>query len=185
MTYPDSLRGIAIIIIAGFITVYGIVGGISYFSGTIYSDDVVYPVNLKRKNVVYATARFATALDVERSLWLKVNDRSIEKKDMQFLVRIIDDKGEVHAEFEEDFRRGYLRNSSGKAQYYRLGAHSFPAGFSGYFQYVVKGGWIPSHDGILAVRNRQNSEVPYRYAIIMGVGVMMLILGIRQLPGNA
>ena len=182
MSYPDSLRGIATVILASLIALYGLIGGISYYAGNTYGDEVAFPVTLRRKNVVMPTAPYGVAEQVQRSVWLKVPDRQIENKDFQILVRIIDRQGETLAEMEENFRMGYLRSSAGDQQYYRLDGVEFPAGFSGYLQYVTSGEWEAPYDGTLVLRYRRKSTHPFKYGLVLAVGVMILMIGLRQIP---
>lgn len=182
MSYPDSLRGIAIVIVASLITLYGLIGGISYYAGSLYRDEVAFPISLHRKNIVLPTAGYGVAEESRRSMWLKVTDRKIENKDLQLKVRVIDGQGEVLTEAEEDFRMGFLRNSAGKGQYYRLGNIDFPAGFHGHFQYVSTGSWEAPYDGTLVLRYREKSTLPFKHGLVLAVGIMILMIGLRQMP---
>ncbi|MCA9402667.1 MAG: hypothetical protein KC897_02700 [Candidatus Omnitrophica bacterium] len=182
MTYPDSLRGIALIIVSSFITIYGLVGGISQISGQIYRDDLVYPVSLHNPGKELQTALLSVDRNETRSFWLRVPDRRIENRDMQFQLRLIDGAGNAVADWSEDFRSGYLRNSTGRRHYYRIGQHDFTAGFTGYFRYATGGSWRPTYNGVLVLRDKGQGAVPYKFLGVIGVGVMILIIGLRQLP---
>lgn len=182
MTYQESLRGIALIIISALITIYGIVGGVSQISAHKYRDDVVFPVTLQSPQRELQTAIFTAGADETRSFWLRYPNRRLENKDLQFRLRVVDVNGKALAEWNQDFRAGYLRDSAGRWQYYKIGQQAFGAGFKGYFHYMTAGSWRPQSDGVLVLRDKGEGAVPFKYLAVIGVGVMILVIGFRQLP---
>ena len=109
-------------------------------------------------------------------------DRQIENKDFGFTTTLVDVEGDYLEEFSENFVRGYLRNSSENGHYYSLGKYTFPAGFKGAFQYSAGGSWQPPYPGTLVLRKRGGQMIPMKYAVVLFIGGMLMVMGVRNLP---
>jgi hypothetical protein len=108
------------------------------------------------------TGEFSLKEERDLSLWLKLPNRQIENKDFEIDVFLVGENDTVDAKFNEDFRLGYFRNSSGKGQYYKIGVHSFPGDFSGHFRYKSKGKWVPPFQGKLVLRQDSAPSFPIK-----------------------
>jgi hypothetical protein len=113
------------------------------------------------------------------SVWLKVHNRQIENKDFVISVSFVGENGKKKAELAKNFRFGYLRNSAGKEQYYKLGSHLFENDFSGYLSYTTSGTWIPPFEGFLVIR-----RLPLRQISVFLIGIIILITGIGTIAKN-
>lgn len=160
---------------------------IQHFAGTLYEDVQEFPLSWSQTDSIESRTRdFTITNKNDLSFWLKMPDRQIENKDVTLQVSLVDAGGRILTEVGEDFRIGYLRNSFGRGQYYKLGAYRFPADFKGYLRYDIGSGWVPpSHNGLLVLRRSQPFSLPIRPILIFLAGILVLVTGIGTIVRQA
>lgn len=184
MNKPKLIFGIALTVLGICIMLTGMVMGIFRFTSNSYRDIYTFPISLTQENESRQNLRFRTKGEVDFSFWLKMPDRKIENKKFRFGVALVSSEGYQQASFEENFRFGYLRNSAGKGQYYRLGRYHSENEFDGFLQYNSSGKWRPVSDGFIVLRRQEQVVTPLKSIWIFIVGLAGLILGIGTLLKN-
>ena len=184
MNKRKLILGVFIIALGGIIMLTSMVSGIIYFAANLYEDIHTFPAKLPDSPLSSKTDNFREKRGNEVSVWLKVHNRQIENKDFVISVSIVEENGKKKAEFAENFRFGYLRNSAGKGQYYKLGSHLFENDFSGYLSYTTSGTWIPPFEGFLVIRRSQGLPLPLRQISVFLIGIIILITGIGNIAKN-
>ncbi len=145
--------------------------------GGLYREIKVFSINFPKETDVLKTEQLEFESG-QLSLWLKMPNRQIENKEFTFSVSLISDRQEKLANFQEDFNFGYFRQSSGQAQYYKLGEYSVEKPFSGYLSYQTTGSWEPPHSGQLALRQRtKNSLFSSEQIVSFIAGLFLTIVG--------
>ncbi len=177
--------GILITVAGGIIIATSMVFAIMHFAGSLYKDLHIFNINLQATPVPLKTKEFSIKEGKELSLWLKLPNREIENKDFAMSVFLIGKNDIVDTKFNEDFRFGYFRNSSGEGQYYKIGKHHFHSGFNGYFRYETKGKWVPSFEGKLVLRQDSSSFYPVKQIGLFVVGIFVLVVGIGTIVKNS
>ena len=178
MIKPRLIFGIALTFLGGCIMLIGMIQGIIRYSTGAYRDIHTFPISLNPDNGSRENLRFRTKGKVDFSFWLKMPDRKIENKRFRFGVDLISNEGVRHASFKENFRFGYLRNSSGKGQYYRLGRYHSEDEFNGYLQCQSSGKWRPTSDGFIVLRRKEPVATPVKSIWIFCFGLAGMILGV-------
>ena len=114
------ILGILITVAGGIIMVTSMVFAIIHFAGNLHEDIRTFNINLQNSPTSSATQKFSIKEEKSLFLWLKLPNRQIENKDFEIDVSLIRENDIEEAKFNEDFRFGYFRNSSGKGQYYKF-----------------------------------------------------------------
>lgn len=184
MNKTKFLLGILITILGAIIMLVSMVSGIALFAEAIYEDIYAFPARLSISTDNLETDSFSVKAGNNFSLWLKVPNRKIENKDFTFSANLVEQNGRTIADFGEDFRFGYLRNSYGRGQYYKLGSHNFRDDFIGYLSYATSGKWIPPYDGFLVIRKSNPLTLPLKQIGIFVTGIFILITGIGTIAKN-
>ncbi len=177
--------GIFIIIFGGIIMIISLVFGIVHIAEGLYKDVYAFPVSLSISPENSKTDSFTAKKGDEFSVWLKVPDRRIENKDFKMSGFFVNQKAEVISEFKENFKFGYLRNSFGRGQYYKLGVYSFERDFQGWISYTIRGKWSPSYNGFLVIRRRKSFSFPVRETGVFVAGILLLIIGVGTVGKNS
>ena len=158
--------------------------GIIYFAGAMYEDIHAFPAKLSFPSEIMETASFTAIAEDDLSIWLKLSDRQIENKDFTLQVLFLEEKGKTIADINKNFRFGYIRNSSGRGQYYKLSNHNFKNDFTGFLSYKTSGTWIPPYDGLLVIRRQNSIPLPLKHIGIFVAGFFILITGIGSIAKN-
>ena len=174
--------GVFIALLGGIIMVTNMVFAIISTSGKLYEDAYIFDVNFQE---FLKTPQLTINKNQKLSIWLKVPNRQIENKDIEFTASLVGRDDNVNAKFNENFRLGYLRNSSGTGQYYRLGEHHFDDNFNGYFRCETKGKWIPPYKGHLVLREGKGISVPVKNIGLFIIGIFILMVGIGTIIKNS
>lgn len=185
MNRTKVILGILITVAGGIIMVTSMVFTIIHFAGSLYEDIHTFDINLQASSTPSRTTGFSIEAEKDLSLWLKLPNRQIENKGFEIDVFVIGKNDIVTAKFNEDFKFGYFRNSSGKGQYYKIGEHSFRSGFNGYLRYETKGKWIPPFKGKLVLRQRSTSSFPTKQIGLFVLGIFLLVVGIGTIVKNS
>jgi hypothetical protein len=185
MNKTKILLGILIAIAGGVVMITSMVFAIINFAGNLYEDIHVFNINLQTPSAPSITTGFSIKEEKDLSLWLKAPNRQIENKDFEIEVFLIEKNDSADTKFNEDFRFGYSRNSSGEGQYYKLGKHSFQSGFNGYFRYKTKGTWVPAFKGNLVLRQELTSSFPVKQMGFFVIGIFVLVVGIGTIAKNS
>ena len=185
MNKTKVILGILITVAGGIIMVASMVFAIIHFAESLYEDIHTFNINLQASSIPLTTTKFFIKEEKNLSLWLKLANRQIENKDFEIDVFLIRKNDIVDAKFNEDFRFGYLRNSSGKGQYYKIGKHSFHSGFNGYFRYETRGTWGPPFRGKLVLRQGSASSFPVKQIELFVIGIFVLVVGVGTIVKNS
>ena len=184
MNNMKTILGILVTIAGGVVMVTCMVFAIIHVAGSLYEDvhsfDVVLPVSPESS----ATPLFSIKAGKLLSLWLKTPDRQIENKAFEINVSLLNENGDAQADFNEDFKFGFLRNSAGNGQFYRLGEYRFDDSFNGYFRYEVVGNWRPQYKTSLVLRETKSVAMPVKQIGGFVLGVFVLITGIGTIAKN-
>ena len=184
MNKAKFILGIFITILGGAIMIFSMVSAIMHFVGSLHEDICIFNINLQDSPTSSATSKFYIEEEKNLSLWLKLPNRRIENKEFEIDVSLVGENDIVDAKFNEDFRFGYFRNSSGRGQYYKLGKHSFRSGFNGYFRYETKGKWVPPFNGQLVLRQSSASSFPVKQIGLFVIGIFVLVVGVGTIVKN-
>jgi hypothetical protein len=179
------MLGILITVIGGIIIIISMVSAIIHLAGNLYEDIQTFDINLHTSSKPSTTTEFSLKEKKDLSLWLKIPNRQIENKDFEIDVLLIGQNDIVEAKFNEDFRYGYFRNSSGEGQYYKIGKHSFPGSFNGYLHYETKGDWVPPFNGKLVLRQGSASSFAIKQMGMLVAGILVLIIGVGTIARNS
>ena len=163
---------------------FSMVSAITHIAGSLYEDLRTFNIDLRNSPSSSTTSVFSLAEEKSLSLWLRLPDRRIENKAFAIDVFLIGKNDTVEAEFNEDFKFGYSRNSSEEGQYYKLGSHSFPGDFNGSFRYETTGEWVPPFNGQLVLRQGSAFSVPVKQIGFFVVGIFVLLVGIGTIAKN-
>ncbi len=185
MNKTKVMPGILITVAGGTVMIISMVFAIIHFSGSLYKDIYTFNIDLQSSSMSVTSKRFFIKEEKELSLWLKLPNRQIENKDFKINVFLIDENNNVVAEFNENFRFGYFRNSSGEGQYYKTGQYSFPSGFNGYLRYETKGKWVPPFKGKRVLRQASVSSFPTKQIGLFIIGIFLLVVGIGIIAKNS
>jgi hypothetical protein len=175
------LLAIMVTVLGGFAALTALLAVISSFTGGLYEDVHVFELKLKAAAKPLLTTGFTRADTREFSLWLKLPDRQIENKPIELDVSLVGKSGHIDAKFHEDFRFGYVRNSSGKGQYYKLGEYDFEKGYAGAFRYQTKGSWFPPFNGKLVLRKSLATSVPIQSIGFLIMALLLLLVGVGMI----
>ncbi|MCK5534189.1 hypothetical protein KAI68_03660 [bacterium] len=184
MNKKKFILGIFITVLGGVIMIVSMVLGIVTVAKGLYEDVYVFPVTLSISTENLKTNSFTAKKGKGFSLWLKVPDRRMENKDFQISGSFINQKAEVIGDFKENFKLGYLRNSFGRGQYYKLGVCRFERDFQGWINYTIGGKWSPPYNGFLVIRQRKSFSFPVREIGVFGVGILLFIIGVGTVVKN-
>ena len=179
------ILGSFIIIFSGIMMIVSMVLGIVSVAKGLYKDVYTFPVSLSISTESSKTDSFTAKKGDDFFVWLKVPDRRIENKDFKTTGFFINQKAEVISEFKENFKLGYLRNSFGRGQYYKLGVHSFESDFQGWINYTIGGKWSPPYNGFLVIRQRKSFSFPVREIGVFVAGILLLIIGVGTVVKNS
>ncbi|MCK5214843.1 MAG: hypothetical protein KAR05_05770 [Candidatus Omnitrophica bacterium] len=180
MKKKNKILGIAIIVMGAVLSFINMGSGITTYAGGIYSD-------LESFNVVLAP-RYKGKSDIMYlngpqiiSVWLKMPNRKIENKNITVSVYLMTDDGVRYTTHEKGFNSGYIRNSAGEGQYYKIGDYRLDEPIKGSVHYEVSGSWTTSQPADLVVRRQEASKVPFENklaflggAFILGSGIWLL-----------
>lgn len=175
------LLAITVTVMGGLAVLMALLAVISSFAGGLYEDVHVFELDLKGSSKPLRTTQFTRVDQRDFSLWLKLPDRQIENKQIEFDVLLIGKGGTVDAKFKQGFLSGFVRNSSGKGQYYRLGEHSFEKGYTGAFRYQVRGSWKPPFKGKLVLRQSLSASVPIQSIGFLIMSILLLLFGVGMI----
>ena len=178
MKKPKLIFGVALVFLGSSIMLTGMVLGIRHFASGTYRDIHTFPISLTQENGSQQNLRFRTRGKIDFSFWLKMPDRKIENKKFRFGVALVNSEGVRKVNFEENFRFGYLRNSAGQGQYYRLGRFQSENEFNGYLKYRSSGKWRPTSDGYIVLRRQEPLAMPVKSIWTFFIGLAGLIAGI-------
>lgn len=184
MNRPKLTFGILLTVLGGCFMLTGMVLGIVRLASGSYRDIYSFPISLTQENQSYQHLRFRTKGKIDYTFWLKMPDRKIEHKKFKFSLALVSKDRAQHARFEENFRFGYLRNSAGGGQYYRLGRYRSENEFNGYLLYQSSGKWKPASAGSIVLRRQEKVSAPLKSIGVFSVGLVGLILGIGTLMLN-
>ena len=184
MNKTKVIPGILITIAGGTIMITSMVFAIIHFAGNLYDDIYTFNVDMLLSSTPAITKKISIKEKKELSLWLKLPNRQIENKDLKITVFLIDENNNVVAEFNENFRSGYFRNSSGDGQFYKIGQYSFPSGFNGYLRYETKGKWVPPFKGKFVLRQASVASFPIKQISSFIIGIFFLVVGIGTIAKN-
>ena len=184
MTRENFKKGLLITILGGFVLFSGIVYGTKKFAEGLYKDLGFFPVRLAAAPIDSDENFLSAKTGDIISIWLKVPDRKIENKDIVISGQVIDLKDQIVSFFEENFRYGLVRNSSGRGQYYRLSKLRFQNDFQGYLRYKVHGTWQAPYDGLVVVRMAQPFQLPFLPTGVVVIGCLFFLSGLLTMARN-
>jgi hypothetical protein len=170
--------GIIITVIGGGGMITAMVFGIIEVAGGYYINVWEHPVNLSITGQTLFTDTFEVGSNSHFSIWLKLPDRQIENKSISISGQVNSLSSKRLANFSENFNFGYVRNSSGKNQYYRLGQIAFDKKDSVFLSYKMEGKWSAPYDGYIVFRKASGIKVPVRQIIMFLLATLILIVGI-------
>jgi len=170
--------GILLAIIGGTLVITSLVFGIIRVAKGLYTDVASFPVEMSMQKGEKGVGIFTAGKDEIFSFWLKVPDRKIEKQDFNLSISLQDETRETTATWKNNFSFGYMRNSYGEGQYYRLGTHRFNSDFRGKISYVCSGSWIPPYNGTIVARKVTKIIIPLKHINVCLLGALVSLIGI-------
>ncbi len=178
MNKQKLILGILTIICSSLILIMVLVLGISYYTGHYYIDIKSFPFE--------PTVSIDENLELfpgEYSFWLKIPNRQIENKDIQFLIFLTPQDGSDDITMKENFNVGYFRNSAGNGQYYKIGEQNFENDFIGKINYSFTGEWSFGNDSEIVIRESHLNDIISKefWVLFAGTvaGIVLLIVGIK------
>jgi hypothetical protein len=177
MKKKNRILGILIIALGGILSLFNMVSGITVYAAGKYSDLESTKIVLTRGFKGKSEMMFLNGPQTV-SVWLKMPDRKIENQDISVSVYLTTEEGNRYTTHEEGFGKGYVRNSFGAGQYYKIGDYLIDEPFKGYLHSEVRGSWTTSRPADLVVRRQEASKVPFENKLAFLGGVLIIGGGI-------